>query len=64
MKERALGQPGRREHHLALALGHLARQYLDHGMVGVGHGARPHLTLTADLTDLLAGTGTAEVLVP
>jgi hypothetical protein len=62
--ERHLGQPGRREHHLALALGHLARQYLDHGMVGVGHGARPHLTLTADLTDLLTSTGMAEVLVP
>ncbi|HET8970421.1 MAG TPA: hypothetical protein VFN19_05120, partial [Candidatus Nanopelagicales bacterium] len=63
-KERALGQPGRREHHLALALGHLARQFLDHGLVGVGHGARPHLTLTADLSDLIAGTGTGEVLVP
>jgi hypothetical protein len=33
-------------------------------LVGVGHGARPHLTLTAELSDLLTGTGTGQVLVP
>ncbi len=47
----------RRPHLLALALGHLATRALDAGALGTRHGVRPHLTLTADLDQLLTGLG-------
>ncbi len=53
----------RRPHLLALALGHLAARALDAGALGTRHGVRPHLTLTADLDQLLAGLG-GRLLVP
>ncbi len=47
----------RRPHLLALALGHLATARSTPALLGTRHGVRPHLTLTADLDQLLTGLG-------
>ncbi len=45
----------RRPHLRALALVELARRQLENGELGSRHGVKPHLTITTDLADLLAG---------
>jgi hypothetical protein len=47
----------RRDHLNALAFTHLATTLADHGALGSRHEVKPHLTLTMDLTDVLAGPG-------
>ena len=59
----ALAQGTRRPVWLALALGHLARHFLDNGNAGSTRAGRPHLTYTgtlADLTDYLTAATNAE----
>ena len=58
----ALAQGTRRPVWLALALGHLARHFLNNGNAGSTRSGRPHLTYTgtlSDLTDYLAAATTA-----
>ena len=57
-------QRGKADHLRALALVELARQFLDEGKAGTAHGVRPHLVLTVELADLLAGRGTGTLDVP
>ena len=57
-------QRTRREHYRALALAHVAEQWLTRGDAGTAHGIHPHLTLTANLADVVAGTGSGELAVP
>ena len=51
------GRRLRRDHLNALAFTHLATTLADHGALGSRHEVKPHVTLTMDLTDLLAGLG-------
>jgi hypothetical protein len=45
----------RRPHLQALALVELARRQVENGLLGSKHGVRPHVTLTADIGDVLRG---------
>ena len=51
------GRRLRRDHLNALAFTHLATTLADHGALGSRHEVKPHVTLTMDLTDVLAGLG-------
>jgi hypothetical protein len=53
----------RRSRLMALALVELARRQLDRGLLGSRHDVKPHVVLTADLADVVAGRG-GEMLMP
>ena len=53
----------RRAHLMAVALVELSRRQLESGLLGSRHQVKPHIVLTADLADILAGRG-GELLVP
>jgi hypothetical protein len=48
---------------MALALVELARRQLENGLLGSRHDVKPHVVLTADLVDIVAGRG-GEMLLP
>ena len=62
--DKLAARPGRRDHLAALALGHLVTQWLGSGGGGSAHQVKAHLHLHADLTDLIAGTGSGELSIP
>jgi len=59
---RRLRRP-RRSRLLALALVELARRQLENGVLGSRHDVKPHVVLTADLVDIVAGRG-GEMVIP